>query len=60
MLLFSVQSDLKWSKDIQYITTIASRILSFLKINIKLNNQHVKEIAYFFLVQPQLEYPSIM
>ena len=38
----------------------ASRTLSFLKRNLNLNNQHIKETAYFSLVRPQLEYTSIV
>jgi len=56
----TVQSDLRWSKHIQNITTKASRTLSFLKRNLKLRNQHIKETAYFSLVRPQLEYASIV
>ena len=31
-------------------------MLSFLRRNLKLNNQHLKQTAYFSLVRPQLEY----
>ena len=34
--------------------------MSFLRRNLKLNNQHLKETAYFSLVRPQLEYASII
>lgn len=56
----TIQSDLKWSKHIHNITTKANRTLSFLKRNLKLSNQHLKETAYFSLVRPQLEYASIV
>ena len=56
----TIQSDLKWSKHIHNITVKASHTLSFLRRNLKLNNQHLKETAYFSLVRPQLEYASII
>ena len=39
----TIQSVLKWSKHIHNITTKASCTFSFLKKNLKLNNQHLKE-----------------
>ena len=45
----TIQSDLKWSKHIHNIIVNASRTLSFLRRNLKLNNQHLKETAYFSL-----------
>ena len=56
----TIQSDLRWSTHIHNITVNASRTLSFLRRNLKLNNQHLKETAYFSLVRPQLEYASVV
>ena len=56
----TIQSDLNWFKPIHNITVKASHTLSFLRINLKLHNQQLKETAYFSLVQPQLEYASII
>ena len=49
-----VQHDLRWSEHIHNITVKANRMLSFLQRNLKLNNQYLKETAYFFI--KQLEY----
>ena len=52
----TIQHDLRWSKRIHNITVKANRTLSFLRRNLKLNNQYLKETAYFSLLRPQLEY----
>ena len=56
----TIQHDLRWSEHIQSITAKASRTLSFLRRNLKLNNQQLKETAYFSLVRLQLEYACVI
>ena len=46
----TIQHDLRWSEHIHNITVKANLMLSFLRRNLKLNNQHLKETAYFSLV----------
>jgi len=43
----AVKHDLQWSEHIHNITVKANRTLSFLRRNLKLNNQYLKETAYF-------------
>ena len=52
----TIQHDLRWSEHIHNVTVKASRTLSFLRRNLKLNNQQLKETAYSSLVRLQLEY----
>lgn len=52
----TLQSNLKWDKHIDDITTKANRTLGFLKRNLKTSNQHTKSQAYQALVRPKLEY----
>ena len=58
----TIQHDLRWSEHIHNITVKASRThaLSFLRRNLKLNNQQLKKTAYFSLVRPQLEYACVV
>ena len=56
----TIQHDLRWSEHIHNITVKASRTLSFLRRNLKLNNQQLKETAYFSLIRPQLEYACVV
>jgi hypothetical protein len=52
----TVQSNLKWDKHINDITSKGNKSLGFLKRNIKTSNQQIKTQAYQALVRPKLEY----
>ena len=52
----TLQSNLKWDKHIDDITSKANKMLGFLKRNLKTPNQHTKSQAYQALVRPKLEY----
>ena len=52
----TVQSNLKWDKHINDITSKGNKTLGFLKRNLKTSNQQVKSQAYQALVRPKLEY----
>ena len=53
----TVQSNLKWDKHINEVTSNGNKALGFLKRNLKTSNQHIKTLAYQALVrQPKLEY----
>ena len=54
----TLQKNLKWDTHINNITANANRSLGFLKRNLKINSQHIKEHAYKALVRPKLEYCS--
>ena len=54
----TLQSNLKWDKHIDEITSKANKTLGFLKRNLKTNNQNTKSQAYQALVRPKLEYSS--
>ncbi len=54
----TIQSDLKWNQHIDNITSNASRQLNFLKRNLKVTSETIKERAYKSLVRPKLEYSS--
>jgi hypothetical protein len=48
--------DLTWSINIDKAANKANRQLAFIRRNLKIRNSKVKEIAYFGLVRPILEY----
>jgi hypothetical protein len=52
----AVQSNLKWDKHINDITSKGNKALGFLKRNLKTSNQQIKTQAYQVLVRPKLEY----
>ena len=53
----TLQSNLKWDKHINNITSKANQTLNFLKRNLKIKSQKIKEHAYKALVRPkQLEH----
>jgi hypothetical protein len=52
----TVQSNLKWDKHINDITSKGNKALGFLKQNLKTSNQQIKTQAYQALVRPKLEY----
>ena len=52
----TLQSNLKWDKHINNITPKANQTLNFLKRNLKVKSQKIKEHAYKALVRPKLEY----
>lgn len=53
-----VSSGLNYNTHISRITTSANRTLGFIKRNITTKSEKVKQLAYKFLVRPQLEYAS--
>ena len=54
----TISNDLKWNAHIDNITTKANQTLGFLRRNIKVHSENLKETAYKTLVRPQLEYGS--
>jgi hypothetical protein len=52
----TIQSDLKWDSHINNITTKANKTLGFLRRNINISSNKVKEQTYKSLVRPSLEY----
>lgn len=52
----TLQSNLKWDKHIDDITSKGNKMLGFIKRNIKTPNQQIKSQAYRALVRPKLEY----
>ena len=54
----TIQTDLKFNKHINNITANATKQLNFIKRNLKVSSQSVKEKAYISLVRPKLEYGS--
>ena len=53
-----ISNNLKWNNHIQRITAKASRILGFVRRNLKPCSQSIKLIAYNTLVRPILEYSA--
>ena len=51
-------TNLKWDKHINNITSKANQTLNFLRRNLKVNSQKIKDHAYKALVRPTLEYSS--
>ena len=56
----TLQSNLKWDSHtyINNITANANKTLGFLKRNLQINSQHIKEHTYKALIRPKLEYCS--
>ena len=54
----TLQSNLKWDKHIKNVTSKANQTLNFLRRNLKVNSQKIKDHAYKALVRPKLEYSS--
>ena len=54
----TLQSNLKWDKHINNITSKAYQTLNFLRRNLKVSTQKIKDHAYKALVRPKLEYSS--
>ena len=52
----TVQSNLKWDKHINDITSKGNKALGFLKRNLKTSNQQIKTQAHQVLVRSKLEY----
>ena len=52
----TVQSNLKWDKHINDITSKGNKALGFLKRNLQTSNQQIKTQAYQALVRPKIEY----
>lgn len=52
----TLQSNLKWNKHIDEITSKGNKMLGFLKRNLKTSNKEIKSQAYRALVRPKLEY----
>ena len=55
-LSVALQSNLKWNKHIDNITSNGNKSLGFLKRNLKVANTEIKSRAYQALVRPKLEY----
>ena len=53
-----ISQDLKWNSHINSISSKANQTLGFLKRNLKINSQTIKEKAYKSIVRPKLEYCS--
>ena len=53
-----ISEDLKWNSHINSISSKANQTLGFLKRNLKINSQTIKEKAYRSIVHPKLEYCS--
>ena len=54
----TIQSDLKWHKHSQSITSRANQTLALLKRNLRNPSIQLRERAYFGLVRPKLEYAA--
>ena len=54
----TLQTNLKWDKHINNITSKANQSLGFLRRNLKVKSQKIKDHAYKSLVRPKLEYSS--
>ena len=53
-----INSKLSWNNHIDNICTKANSSLAFLRRNLQISQQHIKEKAYNTLVRPQLEYAA--
>ena len=53
-----ISNDLSWDEHINRSTKKANQTLGFLRRNIKVKSEPIKNIAYQTLVRPQLEYAS--
>lgn len=54
----TLQSNLKWDKHINNMTSKANQSLGFLRRNLKVNSTKIKDHAYKALVRPKLEFSS--
>ena len=54
----TISHDLKWNSHIEAACSRARGVLSFLGRNLKIANTKTKELAYFALVRPHVEYCS--
>ena len=52
----NISQDLKWNSHINSVSSKANQTLGFLKRNLKINSQSIKEKAYKSFVRPKLEY----
>ena len=52
----NISQDLKWNSHINSVSSKANQTLGFLKRNLKINSQPIKEKAYKSIVRPKLEY----
>ena len=53
-----ISQDLKWNSHINSISSKANQTLGFLKRNLKINSQTIKEKAYTSIVHPKLKFCS--
>ena len=54
----TLQSNLKWNQHVDTITSKANKTLGFLRRNLKIKSEKIKEKAYKSLVRPLVEYAS--
>ena len=54
----TISADLKWNEHIKNICNKANKTIGFLKRNLNINNNKIKETAYKSLVRPTVEYAS--
>ncbi|CAM1300700.1 Uncharacterised protein r2_g1069 [Pycnogonum litorale] len=54
----TITSDLKWGAHVNNICQKANRTIGFLKRNLNISNNEIKEKAYTALVRPTVEYAS--
>ena len=52
----TIQSNLKWDTQIARVIAKANKSLGFLRRNLRVRSQALKQLAYFALVRPCLEY----
>ena len=52
----TISTDLKWNTHIQQTAAKANKSLCFIKRNLKVQSQTIKERAYQTLIKPKLEY----
>jgi hypothetical protein len=52
----TISSDLKWNTHIQQTAAKANKSLCFIRRNLKVQSQTIKERAYQTLIRPKLEY----
>ena len=53
-----ISSDLRWDSHVANLCKKGNRSIGFLKRNLNVNSQTIKDMAYKTLVRPQLEYAS--
>ena len=54
----TISDDLRWDSHITNVANKANKSLGFLRRNLKVGSQNIKERAFLALVRPQLEYAS--